>query len=105
MSIIYINPDGKQVPRPKALIINGNTYIPPTDEQLTQLGWQIREIIDPIPTPYIPTYEDKVVALIRERYSLDDELAIQRQRDTKPQEFQDYFDYCENCKRIAKEDE
>ena len=48
------------------------------------------------------SYEEKVVALIREKYSLDEELAIQRQRDTKPDEFKTYFDYCEECKERAK---
>lgn len=44
------------------------------------------------------SYSEKVVSLIREKYSLDEELAIQRQRDTKPEEFQKYFEYCEACK-------
>lgn len=48
------------------------------------------------------TYEELVVSLIREKYSVDDELAIQRQRDTKPEEFQAYFEYCEECKEKAK---
>ena len=47
-------------------------------------------------------YEEKVVSLIREKYSLDEELAIQRQRDAKPEEFQEYFAYCELCKKQAK---
>lgn len=48
------------------------------------------------------TYEEKIESLIREKYSLNDELAILRQRDTKPQEFQQYFDYVEECKNMAK---
>lgn len=48
------------------------------------------------------SYEETVVSLIRERYSLDEELAIQRQRDAKPDEFQIYFEYCEECKQRAK---
>ena len=51
-----------------------------------------------------PTYEEKVVTLIRQKYSLDEELAIQRQRDTKPEEFKEYFTYCEECKMKAKEE-
>ena len=54
-----------------------------------------------VPEIVIP-YQEKVVTLIREKYSLDEELAIQRQRDTKPEEFQAYFDYCEECKEKAK---
>ncbi|MBE7019442.1 MAG: hypothetical protein E7413_06170 [Ruminococcaceae bacterium] len=49
------------------------------------------------------TYDEKVVVLIREKYSLDEELAIQRQRDTKPEEFKAYFTYCEECKDKAKQ--
>ena len=47
-------------------------------------------------------YDERVVSLIRQRYSLDEELAIQRQRDTKPEEFNEYFAYCEVCKQRAK---
>lgn len=49
------------------------------------------------------TYEQKVVALIREKYSIDEELAIQRQRETKVDEFNEYNSYCEKCKSKAKE--
>lgn len=48
------------------------------------------------------SYSEKVVSLIREKYSLDEELATQRQRDTKPEEFQKYFEYCEACKQKVK---
>ena len=41
---------------------------------------------------------------IREKYSVSDELAIQRQRDTKPEEFEEYFRYCEDCKIRAKQE-
>lgn len=43
----------------------------------------------PSETPVIP-YEERVVSRIREVYSVDDELAILRQRDTKPDEFSEY---------------
>ena len=47
--------------------------------------------------PSIP-YEQRVVAHIRERYSVDDELAILRQRDSKPEEFAEYNAYVEKVK-------
>jgi len=50
----------------------------------------------------VSLYAEKVNALIRNRYSVSDELAIQRQRDTKPDEFQAYYDYVEECKQTAK---
>lgn len=49
------------------------------------------------------SYSEKVVSLIREKYSLDEELALERQRDSKPQEFSEYFEYCEACKQKAKQ--
>ena len=50
-----------------------------------------------------PSYEEKVVQAIRKKYSVDDELAILRQRDSKPEEFQEYFDFVENIKQSLKE--
>lgn len=47
-------------------------------------------------------YEDLIVSKIRQRYSVNQELAILRQRDTKPEEYQIYFDYVEQCKAEAK---
>jgi len=44
----------------------------------------------------------KLIPLIRERYSMDDEIAIQRQKETKPVEFQAYFEYVELCKTSLK---
>ena len=44
----------------------------------------------------------KIVAYIRERYTIDQEFAILRQRDTKPEEFAEYDKYCEECKARAK---
>lgn len=49
------------------------------------------------------SYEDLVTQFIREKYSLNDELALSRQRDTKAEEFNAYFEYCEACKMKAKE--
>lgn len=36
------------------------------------------------------SYEERVVNRIRAVYSVDDELAMLRQRDTKPEEFAEY---------------
>jgi len=47
-------------------------------------------------------YPGLVDTLIRQKYSQSDELAIQRQRDAKPEKFQEYYDYCEECKKEAK---
>ena len=47
-------------------------------------------------------YENKIINKIRQKYSINQELAILRQRDTKPEEYQVYFDYVEQCKAEAK---
>ena len=43
-------------------------------------------------------YEHRVVSRIREVYSIDDELAILRQKDTKPEEFSEYNAFVEQIK-------
>lgn len=47
-------------------------------------------------------YGEKVNRLIRRRYSLPDELSIQRQKDKKPEEWEAYNTYCEECKAEAR---
>ena len=48
-------------------------------------------------------YENMIVNEIRKKYSLNDELAIIRQKDSKIIEYQEYFDYVEQCKTKAKQ--
>ena len=50
----------------------------------------------------IVSYENKIVALIRKKYNVNQELAILRQRDTKPEEFAEYNEYVEQCKSKVK---
>lgn len=63
---------------------NIQVYIPYTESELQQ------------------QYENYVNTLIREKYTLSQELAILRQRDTKPEEYNAYNAYCETCKAQAK---
>ena len=53
--------------------------------------------------PNIP-YEQRVVDRIREKYSVDDEFAILRQRDTKPDEFAAYNRFVEQIKAEEREE-
>ena len=48
-------------------------------------------------------YDEAVNNEIRKKYSMSNELAILRQRDTKPEEYEEYFTYCEDCKALVKE--
>lgn len=79
---------------------NGVQIINPAEDTILANGWQ--EYIPPVTMAYTPTYEERVEQLIRERYSVSDEFAILRQRDTKEDEFNEYFAFCEECKTIAK---
>ena len=65
-------------------------YIPYTAEELAERKQQ--------------KYENRVVELLRKKYSLNQELAILRQRDEKPEEYQAYHDYAEQCKATAKQE-
>lgn len=49
-------------------------------------------------------YGKMVNRLIRERYTIAEELAILRQRDEKPEEFATYNAFAENCKEIARQE-
>lgn len=49
------------------------------------------------------TYKEYIIKKIRERYSIDDEIAILRQKDSKFAEYQEYFNYVEECKLKAKQ--
>lgn len=51
---------------------------------------------------FTANYDELVESKIRERYTLSQELAILRQRDSKPTEYQEYYTYCESCKIEAK---
>lgn len=47
-------------------------------------------------------YESKVNELIRAKYSVSQEFAIMRQQADKPDEYAEYYAYCEQCKQTAK---
>ncbi len=49
-----------------------------------------------------PSYGEMVNDEIRKRYSVSQELAILRQKDEKPEEYAEYYGYCEECKRKVK---
>ena len=47
-------------------------------------------------------YEERVVMRIRTKYSVHDELALLRQRDTKAEEFAEYNAFVEKIKEEEK---
>lgn len=60
------------------------------------------EEVDEIPEETGTSYNEEVNSMIRQRYSLSEELAILRQRDSKPDEFEAYNEYAEYCKVEVK---
>lgn len=56
------------------------------------------------PQSWKKLYESEIIRKIRERYTINQELAILRQRDTKPEEFAEYNAYVEQCKAEVKKE-
>lgn len=68
---------------------------------LTPTGYiEVEEEIIEIPKP---PYKERVVARIREKYSVDDEIAILRQQSTKPEEYAEYNAFVEQIKAEERE--
>ena len=79
----------------------------PTESQLKEWGFEPYtppEPKEPTPLTQEERYVYKVRELIREKYAIEDELAIQRQRYTDPDKFNEYNDFCEECKAKAREE-
>lgn len=68
-------------------VFDNGVYRELTAEELAQ--------VEVIPQP---TFRERVIARVREIYSVDDELAILRQRDIKPEEFAAYNAVVEKIK-------
>lgn len=69
----------------------------PSDKMIIADGWEVYD-------NRAEQYEERVVELVREKYSINQELAILRQRDSKPEEFAEYDSYVEGCKARAREE-
>ena len=69
-------------------VLENGIYRDMTEEEIAEIQKNIPVI----------SYEQRVVNRIRKVYSVDDELAILRQRDTKPEEFAEYNAFVEKIK-------
>ena len=87
----------------KALKLKIGSHKPGRDFVGTISQAQIKEIAEAKNELLKIPYEQRVVDRIRLKYSVDDELAILRQRDTKPDEFIAYNDFVERIKAEEKE--
>lgn len=74
------------------MIINDNGVIRDmTSEEIAQYEATMASI------PKIP-YKDRVVARIRERYSVDDEFELINEKDEKPERYKEYRNFVEQIK-------
>ena len=65
--------------------------------------YAVRATVVPYTAEEKKALEDKETErLIAERYSVKQELAILRQKETKPEEFAEFFAFAEECKAKAK---
>lgn len=82
-------------------IYDGKVYRDMTTEEIADYEAQIqaaeREYWENI------SYDEAVQNEIHKKYTLDQEIAILRQRYEKPTEYEIYFDYCEKCKNYVKQ--
>lgn len=79
--------------------INGLSVINPTLDEFINTGWEEYRTQE---SEYIPTLEELVEKLIRQRYTLNKELQIHRKRDADPEQFDEYYQYVEQCINEAR---
>lgn len=77
------------------VIINYNIV---EDKDKNGVFYKCDQVVVEIPL----TYEKLVESLIRTKYTISDELALLRQKETKLLEFNEYNNFVENCKSVAK---
>lgn len=63
-----------------------------------------KKIREQSPEAWDKLYEREIIERIRARYTVNQELAILRQRDTKPEEFAEYNAFAEQCKAEVKKE-
>ena len=74
-------------------IYENGIYRDMTEEEIKALNTELFNI----------PYEQRVISRIREKYSIDDEIALLRQRDTKITEFAEYYAFVERIKAEERE--
>ncbi len=101
--MVYIKNGETREQRDIEIVKDGYRTFNPSHEQIIDDGW---EVYTPpiVEAPIEEQYKNRIVELIREKYSIDDELSIQRQRYTKVEEFEEYNAYAESCKQQAREE-
>lgn len=82
-------------------ISRGQFYVNMDIKEVFKRGTTLYEC-EQVRTDGRPQYGMVVEALIREKYSVSDELALHRQKEQKAEAFAEYNTFCEHCKDLAR---
>ena len=104
--MLYIKNNEIREQRAIEIVKNGYRTFNPSHAQLIADGWEVYTppIRESVEVSIEEQYKNRIVELIREKYSVDDELSIQRQRDSKFEEFNAYNSFVEECKVTARKE-
>ena len=102
--MLYIKNNEIREQRTIEIVKNGYRTFNPSHAQLIADGWEVYTppIREAVEVSIEDQYKSRIVELIREKYSVDDELAILRQRNSKIDEFNAYNSFAEECKETAR---
>jgi hypothetical protein len=108
--------DGKKIYNPPADVLQKNGYKKIIQTPFPQDGRHYRQAYDDGKTEIIVFWKEneadfwanadegeEINERIRERYTESQEFSILRQKDEKPEEYAEYYAFCEECKRFVKE--
>lgn len=101
---LYIKNNAIREQRAIEIVKDGYRTFNPSHEMLIAVGWEVYtpSVRESVEVPIEEQYKNRIVELIRDKYSVDDELSIQRQRYTKVEEFEEYDAFVEECKATAR---
>lgn len=81
-------------------IYDGKEYRNMTEEEIKAMEEQTQKA--DLEYWFNVDYDEAVNNEIRKRYSASQEFSILRQKNEKPEEYQEYYNYCEECKAYVK---
>ena len=79
--------------------VNGQ-YLDITEEEIRQAEEEAKKH----EIPRLP-YAIRVSNRVHQRYTYDDEISIMRQKEEKPEEYAEWYAFCEECKRLERDEE
>ena len=89
---------------------NGEIVAKEVERERTYTTCDLKACFNPAPTAEQleklkqKRYEELCKRYIRQKYSVDDELGIARQKDKKPEKYETYYNYVEDCLARARKE-